>query len=479
MMKLPQHSATWTSSVRGWPLGFLLSLCMMVIGSVSFLPSVWSSPSPQDSLSYPVFVEEDLNQSRMTLRVVAISGSQNDPQGRSGLMAYMGRGVLRGTVTRPYSELQALFSQLGVEASMTPSWNQLEWTFRFPNENLSAVADLLEDLFTQPRFDARDMNEVQLQMRTELRSQFTQRQFIGEWGGANGSLVSGPFSASPLGTMEGIARLTPQDAQRAFYSQVHRGNLVVGALGSVPTDAVLAILGSRLFFAPQAPGLPSQAHQVREPMLRRGVLLDHLPIINNDSVGVTFFIPTANTTLDSEAAFRISEALLSQKLRASRVTTLSFRGRDLVLQAEESVGSLIGFAERTYAQLLSWVGGGTSSNPAELEAARQWALEMVLAGAGNPAYRLEQRLQAWIERQSLWNAVDLIQAIRDYDLSEVSGWTARNYKLESLSLALLGNIDQTDAVIRSLSFIESVEEWTPRPLSFGLESLGGLRWRSP
>jgi predicted Zn-dependent peptidase len=122
------------------------------------------------------------------------------------------------------------------------------------------------------------------------------------------------------------------------------------------------------------------------------------------------------------------------------------------------------------------VGGGTPSSPAELEAARQRALQLVLAGAENPSYRLEQRLQAWIEKKSPWSAAELIQAIRNYDLTEVSGWTARNYKLEGSSLALLGNIDQTDAVLRSLSFIESVEELTPRPLSFGFEGLGGLKF---
>jgi predicted Zn-dependent peptidase len=291
MIKLRQLSARWVRTLPEWSSGILLPLCLVGVLAVFFLPSGWSHPSSRDSLSYPVFIEEDLNQSLMTLRVVALSGSQKDPQGRMGLMAYTGRGILRGTVTRPYSELQALFSQLGVEASMTPSWNQLEWTFRFPSESLSAVADLLEDLFTQPRFDARDMNEVQLQMRAELRGQFTQKQFIGEWGGANGSLVSGPFSTSPLGTMEGIGRLTPQEAQRAFTSEIHRGNLVVGVLGSVPSDVVLAVLGSRLFFSLPASVLLSRPHQVREPMLRRGVLLDSSPTSPSDSVGLTFFVP--------------------------------------------------------------------------------------------------------------------------------------------------------------------------------------------
>jgi predicted Zn-dependent peptidase len=192
-----------------------------------------------------VLAEPDPQASTVALQIQVRSGSLSDPVGKDGLAYYTARAMMRGTFTRPYTELSNDIEQLG--ASVTVVADQATTTFSclVLSSNLSPFLDIMRDVLTQPAFDVTEMNTFQKTLEGELQSALQDPQKLAARAVLQ-TQYAGTAAAHPVtGTIVSTARITPQDTRAFFQSRYSRENIVIGATGPFTADELVSLIESK------------------------------------------------------------------------------------------------------------------------------------------------------------------------------------------------------------------------------------------
>ena len=175
-----------------------------------------------------------------TVPVVSIEfafrgGSTQDPDDKAGLAEMTvstldeGAGDLDGTAFHARMERKA------IEMQIRASRESVRGTLRTLKENQDEAFDLLRLALNEPRFDTNAVERIRSQSLSSLQRQSTNPNSISSrawWAAAFPNHVYGrPVS----GTLETVARVTPDD-MRDFTRRVFaRDNLKIGVVGDIDT----------------------------------------------------------------------------------------------------------------------------------------------------------------------------------------------------------------------------------------------------
>jgi zinc protease len=231
---------------------------------VGAVMAAMSGTAKAESGSRWTFVTERDPQAQVALvRVLVRSGSLSDPAGLPGLANFTGRGLLRGTLTRPYAELTAAIERLGASVSVRVDQDITVIQGSVLVRNFDPFLDLLRDVLTQPAFDPVEMATLQKTLQGELRASLQDPEEL-----ASRAVLASAYAGTAAdhvaeGTADGIGRARPQDLL-AFY-RAHYGsrNMLVGLVTPFEDDDARGRVERRLSAVPEggldAPALPAPA----------------------------------------------------------------------------------------------------------------------------------------------------------------------------------------------------------------------------
>jgi zinc protease len=176
-----------------------------------------------------------------TVPLVAIEfafrgGSVQDPEDKGGLAEMTvstldeGAGELDGTAFHGRMERKA------IELHIRASREHVRGTLRTLKENQDEAFDLLRLALNEPRFDTAAVERIRSQSIVSLQRQSTNPNSIASkswWGSA---FPDHPYGRPVSGSLESVARITPDDMRDYARRVLARDNLKLGVVGDIDPE---------------------------------------------------------------------------------------------------------------------------------------------------------------------------------------------------------------------------------------------------
>jgi zinc protease len=176
-----------------------------------------------------------------TVPVVSIEfafrgGAAQDPDDKAGLAEMTvstldeGAGDLDGTAFHARMENKA------IELQMRASREYVRGTLRTLKENQDEAFDLLRLALNEPRFDTSAVERIRSQTVSSLHRQSTNPNSISSRAWWAAAFPNHPYGRPVSGTLESVARVTPDDMRDFTRRILARDNLKIGVVGDIDTD---------------------------------------------------------------------------------------------------------------------------------------------------------------------------------------------------------------------------------------------------
>jgi len=176
-----------------------------------------------------------------TVPVVSIEfafrgGATQDPEDKGGLAEMTvstldeGAGDLDGTAFHARMERKA------IELQMRASRESVRGTLRTLKENQDEAFDLLRLALNEPRFDTNAVERIRSQTVSSLQRQSTNPNSISSRAWWSTVFPNHPYGRPVSGTLESVARVTPDDMRDFTRRVLARDNLKIGVVGDIDTD---------------------------------------------------------------------------------------------------------------------------------------------------------------------------------------------------------------------------------------------------
>lgn len=178
-----------------------------------------------------------------TVPLVAIEfafrgGSVQDPDDKGGLAEMTvstldeGAGDLDGTAFHARMERKA------IELQIRAGREQVRGTLRTLKENQDEAFELLRLALNEPRFDPAAVERMRAQTVVSLQRQSTNPNSISSRNWWAGAFPNHPYGRPVSGTLESVARITPDDMRDYVRRVLARDSLKIGVVGDI--DAATA-----------------------------------------------------------------------------------------------------------------------------------------------------------------------------------------------------------------------------------------------
>jgi len=196
--------------------------------------------------SMRVLTEADPSSQLARIKIVVRSGSLADPEGYPGGAYFTARGMLRGTRTRPYAELNREIEKLGGSIGVSIDATKTVFDGAVLAENLDPFLDLLRDIFTQPEFNLNECSTLQGIIQGELKSALEDPQVLASRG-VQRALYSGTRMQYPAqGTVSGVGLISPGVASQFFKTHYLKSNLLIGITAPLSAEIMIAKIVAKL-----------------------------------------------------------------------------------------------------------------------------------------------------------------------------------------------------------------------------------------
>jgi zinc protease len=183
------------------------------------------------------------------------AGAVNEPAERTGLSAFTGASLIRGTERRSFQEIVATTEALGASVNAGGGMHSSGFGGRALSEDLPLVLEILSDMLRTPTFPAQEVERLRGQFLMGLRE--NEQDTRVQASRVVRSLMfppEHPYSRLSSGTPDTVAAITREDLA-AFHRLYHPAAAMVAVVGDVDPARVIDDL-ERAFGAWEVQGDP-------------------------------------------------------------------------------------------------------------------------------------------------------------------------------------------------------------------------------
>lgn len=456
-----------------------LSLCALLpllvsMGGVSQRPVHSDERTPEMTQvdGWTIVAEQDPQSLLAHVKIIVRSGSLSEPEGLAGLAHFTARGLLRGTITRPYKDLNNAIEGLGGSLSVMVDHDETVFTGIVLAENLDSFLDIVRDLFTQPAFEVNEMIRLQKILSGELSSRLQDVQYLAAQAALTRFYRGTAAAKSTGGTSKGIGKLTSGDAMSFFEKNYVKENIVVGVVSPMAQKSVSDLVASKLVTiktgeldAPQVPqvSVSSGRHAVivpREGMSTSPFYLA-VPGISDGNEDV-FALELANFVFGGDFTSRLMQILrvengwtygvgsgFSQLIGAGPVPGLfsiySFPSTQYV---EPTLKTVIAELEKFTAQGIT---------EAEFTSARSALVSQYAFAASTAERRLSRKLRRFLNQRPFDSHQEYRQRLEAFTLEGVNQKVSHYVASTPMVIAVVGDPQILQPLLSKVPGIDTVE----------------------
>jgi zinc protease len=182
-------------------------------------------------------------------------GAVHEPAEKSGLAAFTGSALIRGTQRRTFQEIVAVTEAVGASVNAGGGMHASGFGGRSLSEDLPLTIEILAEMLTEPVFPTQEIERLRGQFLMGLRE--SEQDTRTQASRAARALLfppEHPYSRISSGTVETVGAITREDLA-AFHRRYHPAVATIAVVGDVDPPAVIELL-ERTFGAWAAAGDP-------------------------------------------------------------------------------------------------------------------------------------------------------------------------------------------------------------------------------
>jgi zinc protease len=165
-------------------------------------------------------------------------GSVQDPDDKGGLSALTVSTLDEGAGDLDSTAYNARLERQAIELQIRSSREHVRGTLRTLKENQDEAFELLRLALNEPRFDASAVERMRAQTMVSLKRQTTNPNSISSRNWWASAFPNHPYGRPVNGTLESVARITPDDMRDYARRVLAREHLKLGVVGDI--DATTA-----------------------------------------------------------------------------------------------------------------------------------------------------------------------------------------------------------------------------------------------
>ena len=174
----------------------------------------------------------------VTFRILFLTGSASDPEGKEGVAALTAAMLAQGGSRRmTYEQIQDAFYPMAAEFDYQIDKEMTVFSGTTHIDNLSRYYTIINQMLLEPGFRQEDFTRLKTDAINFLKVSLREAndEELGKEQLYNSIYAGHPYGHHNMGSLSALERLTLDDV-RAFYRQNYtRGNLVIGMAGGYPT----------------------------------------------------------------------------------------------------------------------------------------------------------------------------------------------------------------------------------------------------
>ncbi len=169
----------------------------------------------------------------VSIQLFTLGGLLAESEANNGISNLMAEASLRGTEGRTGEEIAAFFDSLGATINASAGSNTFFWQAEVLAEDLDKALPVLADVALHPAFKPESLEQVREPILDAIRAReenwraelfdYVRSKYFGDY----------PYGLDPMGQVESVASLTPQDL-RAFHDRyLVGGSSVLAIFGDI------------------------------------------------------------------------------------------------------------------------------------------------------------------------------------------------------------------------------------------------------
>ncbi len=204
----------------------ILLLCVLV-----------SVPSAQ---AVEIAFEADPSLPVVYLNVAVKTGSVSDPQKKGGLTQFLGRIMLRGTVSRTKEQIDLALDEMGAQLGVETRAESLIFRGAALSEKLDDFLALVLEVIAKPSFPESEIRKLRSEMQSELLEDMGEdRTIANKW--FQRTLFNGhPYGNLVSGSIKDIKGISKADLESHYNDIVRSKNILVVGTGQAEFSRVKA-----------------------------------------------------------------------------------------------------------------------------------------------------------------------------------------------------------------------------------------------
>jgi zinc protease len=163
-------------------------------------------------------------------------GSVQDPDDKGGLAEMTVSTLDEGAGELDATAFHGRMERKAIELQIRASREHVRGTLRTLKENQDEAFDLLRLALNEPRFDTTAVERMRAQTVSSLQRQSTQPNSISSRSWWASAFPNHPYGRPVSGTLESVARITPDDMRDYVRRVLARDNLKIGVVGDIDSE---------------------------------------------------------------------------------------------------------------------------------------------------------------------------------------------------------------------------------------------------
>ena len=201
-----------------------------------------------------VFYLPDRELPLVDLALLVKAGSVDVDDAQMGLTALLNGGIIRGG-TESYSpaQLASVLDENAIQISVTVGEEETVIHLSVLKDDWQAGLDLLQEILTRPRFDARMLEVVKTEELTALKRQGGNAQAVAARERDIWHFKGHPYGRDPLKALQTIPAISREDLRQFLSRYIVPANLVAAVAGDIDKAEVKSGLKQLFRSLPQTP----------------------------------------------------------------------------------------------------------------------------------------------------------------------------------------------------------------------------------
>ena len=193
-----------------------------------------------------IWLVEDHRLPIVSLAFAFRGGMSLDPADKAGLANFVSDVLDEGAGPRDSEIYQAALADNAIALSFSAGRDNFQGSLRTLTAHRDLAAELLHDALTNPHLDPKDVERMRDEIAAEIKNHMADPEWVAQRNFNNTVFNGHPYGQPGLGSLDTLARITPDDLRAYIKGHFGRDQLLITATGDIDAKS-LGQMADRIF----------------------------------------------------------------------------------------------------------------------------------------------------------------------------------------------------------------------------------------